>query len=1054
MNRSSYAHRRPTLCMNGHKAAGRVLAPLFARLLPVLCLGALLFVLNASSSQAACGPNQQSDACSTNFGVAGGISAVSTDLTNSARLHSAQLAIAGALTYRDYVAIETEARQLLGDAMKFRQDISPYQGKENFNKLVRNFDISGGFTALYDDPADPNPPTKTLQQQIDEADANLRRARDLYAFLIVYAPAGRMKGDSAYASFCSQAEDPNPADPNHSGQVLAPVIDWCNFPARLRQSVREAAYLRMIFAQQFMVDALGLHFSAGTLLGGDLFVRQEVAKLRAALYQYQLTEKGLREALTRPLGSGCYVSDFYTQNEWALLSHTVQGQEEAQHHIATRLSYLDITSISDVPTAQSKATDAYRAAISEGYIKLIGLGGMGAAGPTGAGCAVGTRPDSSLVAEMATTMLATRAAAREMREGRNIFGFDLKLTPARPYRSNAGDTGLWEEAKASADLALAIQQQTENAERIFDLNQQELMATIREVNNTVDNEIQILAGCDLQNFGNDEAWYACVDAMIENTSQCDPLADINVPAQSGAFDACMNRTTDGRPPQADGSNWLILVSDMRTARQNLRVAALGIKQAQQKVANILDRSMVEELRNKRVRSAILGYGDGIALAEYIGSMAEICTLTLGMTIETTCNPLQGIVAGARAMGILLEAARDATIEDANAEAIIRNLLLDMAEAKIEEENALAQYNALLTEYNGVVGQTQHDVFESRRQHAYVASSPANDPAYRMVRDSRRLELAAALETAARSAYLAARRAEYEYTARLSGNNVRISDIYKARTANDILKFLNDLNSAINNLPGSIKNAELNTAPLTYSVAQHLLGLTDEFLQGEGFTDPAAIAAERTRRFREWVTAHTLTNDSRSTKPILEFTFATNAVNNGVLSQIVSEGYDGYWLHKVAGNGQPLAAGTGLGLNLATTQAGTLGYRNVEVRQSGDVALTSFAGCLFDYRLIPPALLLGLDYPKNQPTDEAIGSFRGDINNQQPSGTAGYSTAAFLVRPVAANEWRVTLFAGRPQVGLPDMNLQQLTDIELEISTTYASRARGTPAPSECVRIDY
>ena len=89
---------------------------------------------------------------------------------------------------------------------------------------------------------------------------------------------------------CAQAENPNPPDPAKSGQVLEPVIDWCNFAARLRQSVREAAYLRMIFGQQFMVDALGLHFSAGALLGGETFVRQEVAKLDAAKHQFDLTE--------------------------------------------------------------------------------------------------------------------------------------------------------------------------------------------------------------------------------------------------------------------------------------------------------------------------------------------------------------------------------------------------------------------------------------------------------------------------------------------------------------------------------------------------------------------------------------------------------------------------------------------------------------------------------------------------------------------------------------------------------------------------------------------
>ncbi|MCB9433540.1 MAG: hypothetical protein H6668_16325 [Ardenticatenaceae bacterium] len=48
--------------------------------------------------------------------------------------------------------------------------------------------------APYDDP-DPAIPPMTLQQRIDLADADLREARDLYAFLAVYAPVTRMRAD-------------------------------------------------------------------------------------------------------------------------------------------------------------------------------------------------------------------------------------------------------------------------------------------------------------------------------------------------------------------------------------------------------------------------------------------------------------------------------------------------------------------------------------------------------------------------------------------------------------------------------------------------------------------------------------------------------------------------------------------------------------------------------------------------------------------------------------------------------------------------------------------
>ncbi|HHY54489.1 MAG TPA: hypothetical protein GYA08_03540, partial [Chloroflexi bacterium] len=663
----------------------------------------------------------------------------------------------------------------------------------------------------------------------------------------------------------------------------------------------------------------------------------------------------------------------------------------------------------------------------------------------------GARPDSALVTELALNLLDTRTKARELREGRNIFGLDVRFVPARPYHTAFGSTdkGLWEQAQEAANLALQLQQQTENAERIFDLNQQELAKSMLAINNTIDNEIQIEVGCDLQGFLNepdpDAAWYACIDDMIKHTLECDPT--------SNTFDACMNRTTDGLPPDPNGSNWLILVSDMRMVRQDLRTAWLGVEAAILKRDNLIKRADTETMRNTKVRSEIYtgaqansGFEAAIAAAQFVQVGWD------GGSYELTFNPGALVEAGLRPGQIMVQAAHDMAIEDANSEAVIRNLFYDIAEATNEIDIALQQYNSLLTNFNGVVGQTVHDVFESKRQHAYLVALPANDPSYRMVRDSRRLELAQALENAARLAYLAARRAEYEYTARLSANNFRISDIYKARTANDILIFLQNLDVAIANLPGSVKDADSNQRDLTISVAQHLLGLTDKYLKGQGIAD-ANLQAERTKRFRQWVAQNT--KPGSDGKPTLVFTFTTSAASNGLIGQVVQQGYDFYWLHKVAGIGQPKPRSNGFGLNLVTVQPGSLGYRQVRVSQTGQVGLTSFAGCLFDYRLIPPAALLGLDFPTNQPTDVVAGAFNGDINGAHGNTAPGYSTPAFLGRPLAANEWQVVINAGSPDGILPDLNLQQLTDIELKISTTYGTRvSNAPPQPSQCVRIDF
>lgn len=1025
-----------------------------------LLLGLVLAAFSIGMvAHAACGPANASDACSTSYGFAGAFSAVSGRAGQPGALSTIDqttLPMAGALFYQDYKALETQARTLLTRNMNFREDISPYQGLNNFDQLIRHFDLKAGFNQLYQDQ-DQSLPQMTLQERIDRADGELRQARDLYAYLLVYADAARLRQDDGTNpafpgadyknTFCAQAEDPNPADPQHSGKVLEPLIDWCDFGARLRQSVREAAYLRLIFAQQFMVDALGLHFSGGELLGGEPFVREEVARLRAAQYQYELAQKGLTEALDRPLGSGCAVADFFTQTEWALLSRAATGQQQAQHQLGVRLSYLDINAVDDVARAQANAQSAFRAAATDGYLKLIGTAGMALIQPPRPSCAKGTRPDSKLVAEMALNMLDTSNKARELRQGRNIFGFDIAFTPARPYHTAFGsnDKGLWEQAKEAAELALSIQQQTENAERTFDLNQEKLADAILAVNNKVDYDIQKEAGCDRQGFGNDAAWYACVQTMITESATCDPTQD--------SFDGCMARTTDGKPAAVDCSNCVILVSDMRKARQDLRIAYLGVRAAQNKLNNMMTRRIIEENRNLKVRSAILTGAKDSALFEALSAAANCCSLTFEKSgVSFTVNPGAAFDVAARPVHILRQAANEIEVEDANSLAVVQNLFLDIAEAQGEIDTAAQAYNSMLTEYNGVVGQTGHDVIESQRQHAYAVALPANDPSYRLVRDSRRLELAKQLELAARLAYLAARRAEYETAARLSASNFRISDIYKARTANDVLRFLQGLDATVANLVGGVKDADINQRDLTISVAQQVLGLTDAYLRSQNVAD-ANLATERTQRFQQWVAAH-MTLDSNG-KAVLRFDFAAAGGAKGLIGQVVQQGYDAYWLHKIGGIGQPKPANNGFGLNLVTTQPGALGYRQVQVSQTGQVVLTSAAGCQFDYRLLPPAVLLGLEFPNSQPTDVVAGLFNGDVNSAHGNGTAGYSTPAFLGRPLASNGWQVVIYAASPDGILPDLDLQQLTDIELKVSTTYATRAfTGAPQPAQCVRVDF
>ena len=163
------------------------------------------------------------------------------------------------------------------------------------------------------------------------------------------------------------------------------------------------------------------------------------------------------------------------------------------------------------------------------------------------------------------------------------------------------------------------------------------------------------------------------------------------------------------------------------------------------------------------------------------------------------------------------------------------MLLDHVGTADRCGNRPAAADAKTVEFEGILGHMDDVIAETQRQRAYLKLSPGNDPAYRIIRDSKRLEVAEALEEAAVKSYLAARRAEYEYGARLSASGFRISDIYRARTGSEIIVFLDNLRGVTEDLAGTQNDANLNVKEFNISVVKHVLGLTDAALAKEGFT---------------------------------------------------------------------------------------------------------------------------------------------------------------------------------------------------------------------------
>ena len=98
--------------------------------------------------------------------------------------------------------------------------------------------------------------------------------------------------------------------------------------------------------------------------------------------------------------------------------------------------------------------------------------------------------------------------------------------------------------------------------------------------------------------------------------------------------------------------------------------------------------------------------------------------------------------------------------------------------------------------------------------------------------------------------------------------------------------------------------------------------------------------------------------------------------------------------------------------------------------------------------------LGSVWPSNQNAETATSTFSANVNDINPYALSNFRTNAFEGRPISSTDWEILIRAGAPTIDQSDMNLQLLTDIELNFSAVKSSRTAGAPDPADCVRIDW
>jgi hypothetical protein len=297
----------------------------------------------------------------------------------------------------------------------------------------------------------------------------------------------------------------------------------------------------------------------------------------------------------------------------------------------------------------------------------------------------------------------------------------------------------------------------------------------------------------------------------------------------------------------------------------------------------------------------------------------------------------------------------------------------------------------------------------------VDSNLAN-PAFRILRDQTTVEAARSIDVAAQFAYLTAKALESEFLIRYPG----LSNIFKARTADDVDNFLNELEAFRVSIgsPG-----ERNRYPYRISVAKDLFGLSDENLDPNGVLSPSERARLRFEGFQAILQRSKITDTVSGQVIGFDLPFATTLLNSKLFTPNV-------WNNRIAGVGLPADVPNtqGIAINVLTRQFGDIGTPEVQLTHDGHASYRTVNGKIVEY--VPEnARLAGFATPPGFESKSKTATILSSVNGNG----RGTPSSALFNRSVAVSNWTLRIDLRSPFND--KLDLSQLEDIEINMDTT-------------------
>lgn len=749
---------------------------------------------------------------------------------------------------------------------------------------------------------------------------------------------------------------------------------------RVLEATRELANIHLIFGNEFLVDALDYRFSGATT-NADEIIAQELNQLTLAVQQFALAVDVFTHALNADFGgpNKTYIADYFSEREFELFGIASERMVQVLDEAALRHRQLG---------EDDETLELFRQAATTQYIQFLALAQKAEA--------LGIDFLDNGAWHLAYNLNQLHAEADLIHDGLNPYGFAEDFIPLHDYNTLTTFTGqLLQDATNDEEDA-------RTAQREFDHNATALNSELQNLRTAYDAQLLEMCG------ESDDDFLTCEEGLMEQNYHAMVLAA----QQIQLADQRLAQIPEKIQIEQDRAGQVIEVTLEQGEALSAIAYAIGVRNSYKETTSIVNATS-QEWYFKIGVSASIGIGFGRSdSGGFFGVSAEAGyrhSRSITHSFTRLWDPAQEELGRLNGLRDVQSAVTQAQITGANSEAAIRNLLLQQADLMIELDMAYERWNQLSAEHNHLV-EKYHNMLNLRvRAQENLLDSYLNNPAYRVLRDSLTVEAARSHGLAAQFAYLTAKGLEYEFLTPVPF----IDDIFKARTADDVDNFLLELEQwrlALGE-PGY-----LNRFPYTISVAEDLLGFSDENLDPDGNMTPSERRQLRYDLFQQFLQQH-LDADT------LEFPLTTSILDNNIFSQNI-------WNNRLTGINLPnnVPNTQGLALNILTRQFGDVGTPEVILIHDGAASYRSATGEISEY---DPGRtrLFGYPLPAGFQNESTSALILASVNGNQQ----GTPTSALYNRSVAASNWTLRLDLTSPFND--NLDITQIEDIKIQLDST-------------------